>query len=138
LGEQLLIVLVDTHVFAWSLDTTEGEISAPARAAMAEAERLLVSTVSFYEIAQKVRLGKWPAMSKRMDGLVSDSRRMGYEIAPLSVEMSIRAGLLEMDNRDPFDRMLAATALTYDAILLTKDERMHEYAGRWPDLKVMW
>ena len=105
---------------------------------MAEAERLLVSTVSFYEIAQKVRLGKWPAMSKRMDGLVSDSRRMGYEIAPLSVEMSIRAGLLEMDNRDPFDRMLAATALTYDAILLTKDERMHEYAGRWPDLKVMW
>ena len=107
---------------------------------MAEAERLLVSTVSFYEIAQKVRLGKWPAMSKRMDGLVSDSRRMGYEIAPLSVEMSIRAGLLEMDNRDPFDRMLAATAIERNALFLTRDRHFHRYVEQAtsPSLKVIW
>lgn len=37
--------------------------SAAALRAIAAADAVLVSPISFFEIAQKVRLGKWPEMS---------------------------------------------------------------------------
>ena len=50
-------VLLDTHAWAWSL-TGDERLSARATDAILGAERVMVSPISFFEIAQKVRLGK--------------------------------------------------------------------------------
>ena len=56
-GRFLTALILDTHVWAWAL-TDEPRISARARREIAEAEAVLVSAISFFEIALKVRLGE--------------------------------------------------------------------------------
>jgi PIN domain nuclease of toxin-antitoxin system len=62
-GARLTTLLLDTRVWAWSL-TNDRRISDRARAEMIEAQTILVSAISFFEIAQKARLGKWPEMTR--------------------------------------------------------------------------
>ena len=65
-------VLLDTHAWAWSL-AGDRRLSAGAVAAIEGAESVFVSPISFFEIAQKVRLGKWPEMVgfvERLPGLL--------------------------------------------------------------------
>ena len=54
-------VLLDTHAWAWSLYQSS-RLSPKGRASLEEAKRVLVSPISFYEVAQRVRLGKWAEM----------------------------------------------------------------------------
>jgi PIN domain nuclease of toxin-antitoxin system len=78
---------------------------------MVEAQTILVSAISFFEIAQKVRLGKWPEMAhcvERLPALLSSQRGIA---ASLEAQDYLMAGTMEWPHRDPFDRFLAASAL---------------------------
>lgn len=81
----------------------------------------MVSPVSFFEIAQKVRLGKWPEMVALMDDLVPSIERQKAEIATLHPAICVRAGTMIWSHRDPFDRLLAATALHYGVPIVSAD-----------------
>lgn len=87
-------VLLDTHVFAWAL-LDSPRLAAPARAAIQEADRVCISAVSFYEIGQKVRLGKWPEMAPHAAALPALARRQGAVPLPLSAEAAAAAALLD-------------------------------------------
>ena len=73
-------VLLDTHVWAWSLND-DTRLSAPARAAIEQADTVLLSPISFFEIAQKVRLNKWPEMAAFVDRLPALLRQQGGGLA---------------------------------------------------------
>ena len=78
---------------------------------MAEAQTILVSAISFFEIAQKARLGKWPQLAAyvdRLPALLASQR--GVE-ASLEAADCLMAGMMDWPHRDPFDRFLAASAL---------------------------
>ncbi len=102
-------VLLDTHAWSWSL-TADPRLSAPALAAVAAADAVLVSPISFFEIAQKVRLGKWPEMEQFADRLPALLAEQGGLVARFDPEVCVAAGLMAWDHRDLFDRLLAATA----------------------------
>ena len=88
---------------------------------MYEADLVTISPVSAFEIGLKVRLGKWPEMvefESTMPGLLDGQ---GVIVAALTPEIALHAGLLEWPHRDPFDRMLAATALTLGMVLISAD-----------------
>ena len=109
-GTRLTTLLLDTHVWAWSL-TDDRRISERARREMVEAQTILVSAVSFFEIAQKARLGKWPEMTahvERLPALLASQRGVAASLEP---EDCLLAGTLDWPHRDPFDRFLAASAL---------------------------
>lgn len=93
-----------------------------------------VSVVSVYEIAQKVRLGKWPEMFAIAERLSSAIAEQGYLCAELSASIAQRAGLLEWSHRDPFDRMIAATAIELQVPLMSADVVFDELAAldEWP------
>ncbi len=112
-------VLLDTHVWAWTL---AGAPLPPAIAsALSEAEAVYVSPISLYEIGQKVRLGKWPEMAPFVSQLADILREQEGFVATLTPEICLRAALLDWDHRDPFDRFLAATALVNDWPLASID-----------------
>ncbi|MCJ2141090.1 type II toxin-antitoxin system VapC family toxin [Methylobacterium sp. E-066] len=113
-------VLLDTHSWAWSL-TADPRLSAGARSAIAAARAVTVSPVSFFEIAQKVRVGKWPEMATYVDRLVALLNQQGGQAAPLEPAICLSAGLMRWSHRDPFDRLLAATALYYGYPLVSAD-----------------
>ena len=79
-------LLLDTHVFLWSLLDT-AKLRAAARAALSgPANEVFVSTVTFWEIAINFGLGKADLDGIRPDDLPSEARAAGYRITPLDAD----------------------------------------------------
>ena len=114
------IVLLDTHVWAWSLSDSQ-RLSLPAKEAIALAAQPAVSVISVYEIAQKAQLGKWQEMAALVPNLANVVVEQGGLWADLTPEIALLAGSLNWPHRDPFDRMLAATALVNGWVLISAD-----------------
>lgn len=97
------------------------QLTVGARLAIAETEITLVSPVSIFEIAQKVRIGKWPEMVPLMDDLIPSIERQKAEVAKLDPAICVRAGTMAWTHRNPFDRLLAATALHHGVPIISAD-----------------
>lgn len=121
-------VLLDTHAWVWSF-WQDSLLSQPARAAILKADAVMVSPISFFEIGQKVRIGKWPDMSDRVRDLPGILQRQGGLQAPFTAAICLEASLWDWVHRDPFDRLIAATAKTTGAALITRDPVFHGLDG---------
>lgn len=121
--------LLDTHAWVWSL-AAERRLSPGAREAIERAEAVFVSPITFYEITRKVRLGKWPAMEPHVAGLPALLEKQGAATAPLDATVCTLAGTMEWDHRDPFDRLLAATALHYGLAIVSADAAFDSVVSR--------
>lgn len=102
--------------------------------AMTEADCVVVSAISFYEIGQKVRLGKWPEMAPFLPRLIDLAGEQGAQLLALSAEASLLASTLAWDHRDPFDRLIGASALQSGLALVSADTVFDALARepRWP------
>lgn len=117
-------LLLDTHALLWWWGA-DARLSKRATKAMAdEANSVLVSAASAWEIATKFRIGKLPGAQTAIDQfemlLVAD----GFEHLAINARHALRAGSFDVNHRDPFDRMLAAQALAEGATLVTDDAVM--------------
>ena len=122
------MALLDTHIWAWML-TLDPVLSPKARAAIDEAQALFLSPASLYEISQKARLGKWPLMEPFAGNLPGYAAAAGLTVAPLTAEVAVLAGSLDWPHRDPFDRLLAATALVNGWALISADPAFDSLIG---------
>lgn len=102
-------LLLDTHAWAWSL-TNDRRLSLAARQSISAAATVYVSPITFFEIGQKVRLGKWPDMAPFADSLADLLLQQGGRTSALTGEICLMAGTMDWSHRDPFDRLPAATA----------------------------
>ena len=50
-------------------------------------------------------------------------------LLPLTPEIAVGAVRLLWDHRDPFDRVIVATAMIHRAPLVTKDDRIRRFQG---------
>ena len=105
----MISVLLDTHAWAWSL-AGDKRLSPGALAAIDAADTVFVSPISFFEIAQKVRLGEWPEMAIFIEQLPGLLKVQGGVVAAFGPSVCLEAGMMDWAHRDPFDRLLAATA----------------------------
>ena len=121
-------VLLDTHAFIWSL-VMSSELSVTARDMIEGAHTAYVAPVSFYEITQKHRLGKWPELDPVIGQLLPLWRAQGTELAPYDAEIAFLAGAMQWTHRDPFDRMIAATAIALACPLISKDAAFDALGG---------
>ncbi len=113
-------ILLDTHAWAWSL-AGDRRLSRQATATIESADAVLVSPISFFEIAQKVRLGKWPEMVPFVGQLAGLLSEQGGSVAGFDPAICIAAGMMTWVHRDPFDRLLAATAMHHNLPLISAD-----------------
>jgi PIN domain nuclease of toxin-antitoxin system len=126
-------LLLDTHVLAWAM-LEPGKLSAPAKAALDDdANTVLVSVASAWEIAIKVGLGKWPEATPFLSKFENEVEEAGLEILPISVAHVRCAGLMQSPHRDPFDRLLAAQAIIEGLTVVTVDEVVAQLGVR-----VLW
>jgi PIN domain nuclease of toxin-antitoxin system len=119
-GAQLTAILLDTHVWAWSL-IDDPHLSRRIREAFASADDIIVSAISFFEIAQKVRIGKWPEMTSYVDRLLPLAESQQAHVISLEPEDCLMAGTMQWSHRDPFDRLLAASALRRRVPIVSAD-----------------
>ncbi|MEM9041481.1 MAG: type II toxin-antitoxin system VapC family toxin [Actinomycetota bacterium] len=127
-------LLLDTHSYVWAL-THPDRLGDAARDAVSDASnRILVSAASVWEMAIKHRSGKWPEVERLLADHESLVDRLGGVGLDITWRHARRAGALTWDHTDPFDRMLAAQALTDDVELVTRDSAFAEVHG----LRLVW
>lgn len=124
-----MTLLLDTHVLLWALGAPH-RFPQTVRSALADRRTpLLVSAASAFEIATKHRLGRLPEASvlvHDIDGIIA---RLGAEPLSITPRHAIAAGALDWQHRDPFDRMLAAQAMSDGLTLVTADPAFAELPG---------
>ena len=126
-----MTLLLDTHTVLWMTEDVASLGRAARRScdvALAAGE-IAVPTIIFYEVGRAL-------LRDRVEGppSVRDWRArilsLGMREIPLSAEIAMRAADLETLRRDPCDRIIVATALVEDAVLLTADRPILEWPGR--------
>ena len=115
-------LLLDTQVVLWQLGG-QRSLSTQATEAIAAADDLLFSAVSYAEIGIKAALGKLEVPADLRDR-VTDS---GVRTLGLSAEHGLSVAALPLLHRDPFDRLLIAQALAERLAVVTADARFAEY-----------
>lgn len=125
--------LLDTHTWIWNL-TVDPRLPKRDLDLINAADEIHLSPVSFYEITQKVRLGKWPEMEAHVGQLPHLLTQQQGRVATLTPEIAVLAASLDWNHRDPFDRMIAATSILLRTPLISADEAFDELSIRkdWP------
>jgi PIN domain nuclease of toxin-antitoxin system len=114
-------------------------LSRRARRTIDEAETLLVSPLSCWEVATLERLGRIQ-LDREPSMWVHDLYQAErISLAALSPEAAAFAGAMAGDfPGDPIDRLLFATARDLRVGLVSKDERLHRFASASGDVRVVW
>ena len=121
--------LLDTCALIW-LGMGGGELSPEARRRISVASRLCYSSVSVWEITRLQKDGKVviPNTPERFLADLTDA--YGLSSVPPNDEVMMRAAQLPEHHRDPADRMIIATALMHDLIIVTGDRKFSQYGVR--------
>lgn len=123
-------ILLDTHALLWWLAGSD-RLSAVAHGAIADdANEILVSAASAWEIATKHRLGRLPGAAAVAEDVIGCLLDQGFQPLAITVSDGERAGRLPGPVRDPFDRMLIAQALTLDVAMVSIEEPFDRYGVR--------
>lgn len=126
-------LLLDTHVLLWVASDSD-RLGPAQRLILADAAGRFVSAASAYEIAVKTRLGRLPGGQAVLDGWSRLMTNLQARELPLTVSHMTRAGGLDWEHRDPFDRMLVAQAQAEAMTLLTDDRTVRGFE----DVRTRW
>lgn len=122
-------MLLDTHVLLWALLSPE-RLSPRTRTLLRDLDTAVyVSPVSALEISTKHRLGKLAGAEPVIMGYAAHLVTLRARELPILSSHALTAGQFTVPHRDPFDRLLAAQAITEGLPLLTSDSLMAQFAG---------
>ena len=120
-------LLLDSHAFLWFI-LGDQRLSDRARLAIAAADTdVLISPATIWEMAIKVRLGKY--ILPGHFGPFMEMQLASNRIRLLSIEVR-HAALLEsmpFHHRDPFDRLIVAQALAESIEVVSVDAMFDAY-----------
>ena len=118
--------LLDTHTFLWFAKDV-GNLSAKIRDTIEDPTNdIRISVVSFWEITIKSSIGKL-ALATSILGLGQLAQAENISILPLTLPAIEQVAHMPQHHKDPFDRIIAATAMTSGDVLLSADAVFDSY-----------
>ncbi len=121
--------LLDTHTLLWYLKGSP-ELPTPLRLQLETGlVRPLVSVASWWEITIKFSLNKL-TLPYALPATYEQALADGFRELPIRPEHLFTLNGLPQHHRDPFDRLLAAQALTDDLTLVSRDPKLDAYGVR--------
>ena len=126
-------ILLDTQIFLWALAEPKRLGENTKSLLQSRENQLYFSAASSWEISIKAGLGKLP-LPEPPDKYVS-SRMTNLKISPLDITHyhTFIVYQLPLHHRDPFDRILIATAIAENIYLMSADEQFRRY-----DVNLIW
>ncbi|MFM7716382.1 MAG: type II toxin-antitoxin system VapC family toxin, partial [Microcystis sp.] len=119
------------HIWFWYINENFEQFPLEWTAQIRQADSVGVSPISCYEIALAHNKGRLTLDIPIQQWLTDALTPSGIELLPLTSEITLRAVNLSPVHKDPFDRIIIATALEYQAKLASVDSLFPEY----PELK---
>lgn len=114
-------LLLDTHIWLWSLLEPERLAPRIATALTSSANELWLSPISVWETLMLVRCGRVEVQGNPGEWIAQRLSDAPTREASLTHEVAVRSALLAFRHRDPADRFLIASALVHDLTLVTAD-----------------
>lgn len=120
-------LLIDTHALLWFLTDFPKLGSVAKSALMDPANERLLSPITLLEIAIKVGIRKLPLHAPF--GTLFPAQLAANQIAILPLEIAHIEPLTSLPphHKDPFDRLIAATALVEGLTLISADPAFDDY-----------
>lgn len=124
------MILLDTHALLWFAadDSRLGSRANRAADAALRKDEVLVSAISFWELAMLQKKAR-VHLDGTADAFRTDARAQGIIEVPIDGAIGIAAALLDDFHGDPADRLIVASALAYNATLVTADALILGWRG---------
>jgi hypothetical protein len=120
-------ILLDTHTFIW-LSEDDPDLPHSALKIIDNAENVFVSTVSFWEIAIKLNVGKIILKDSFLD-IENRFNATRLILLPVSIEDSVQLHKLPFikEHKDPFDKLLVSQAISRSMPIISVDPHLDVY-----------
>ncbi|HRG16622.1 MAG TPA: type II toxin-antitoxin system VapC family toxin [Pseudomonadota bacterium] len=132
------MIVLDTHVLLWWASGEHTRLSAAAARAIAseqEGGRILVSSISAWELAMLVERGRVALSIDTEQWLALAANVESLQFVPVDNDIAVKSVNLPGEfHKDPADRIVVATARRFAAPLVTADEKILAY----PHLRTIW
>ncbi len=116
-------IIIDTHIFLWSLAIPEKIAKHKLRELELPTNIIYVSSVTVAEIMIKSSIGK---LQIDFDP-VKLALQSGFELLDFTGRDALPLKTLPFHHRDPFDRMLISQSLTTKYPLMSDDRMIKQY-----------
>jgi PIN domain nuclease of toxin-antitoxin system len=120
-------LLLDTCTLLWFL-SNDRRLSATARAAIEDPANVRwLSPISLVEVAIKVRIGKLPLLRPYPTMFPAELAATDIHLLPLEADHIEPLTTMPLHHKDPFDRLIAATAIVEGLTLVSVDVAFDSY-----------
>jgi PIN domain nuclease of toxin-antitoxin system len=117
-------LLLDTHIWIWSIADKSRLRPRVLRALQNPANELWVSPISVWEVLILVEKGRL-VVKEDVEAWIGRAREAApLKEAPLTTEVVLATRETALTHRDPADAFLAATAKVFELTLVTADARL--------------
>jgi PIN domain nuclease of toxin-antitoxin system len=117
-------LLLDTHIWLWSLLQPRRLSSGVARALQSSDNELWLSSISLWELTVLTDKGRIVLPSSAAEWINKALAAKPLREAPVTNEVAIETSRFELTHGDIADRFLVATARVFGLILVTADDRL--------------
>jgi len=119
--------LLDTHTVLWFLNGDNASLSETAKNIIQDQQHTkFVSMASVWEAGIKISIGKL-VFPQKTSGFINQIKKNGFELLPISENHIITLEQLPLMHRDPFDRLLIATAIFEQMSIVSCDASIKQY-----------
>ncbi len=121
--------LIDTQILIWYQLNDKKLRADNLKLLKNRQNKIFVSQVTLFKIAIKQKLGKLPDLNVTIEKLIETIENDDFEILSLKDGHLSRYTDIPLfeDHRDPFDRLILATALNETMAVISADEKFKLY-----------
>lgn len=121
-------LLLDTHIFIWWADQPERLSPTALFALEDEANDLLLSVVSVWEMQIKIQLGKLKLSLPLKELVTNQQDTNDLTVLPVELAHVLTLDALPFHHKDPFDRLLIAQSVQEAFTIVTADSQFSAYS----------
>lgn len=129
-------VVIDTHILIWDqLDPRR--ISRKARKALDIADKdhkIILCEISLWEISILMKKRRLVMDMSYLDFIEEVLQTKNYHLQGMSAEIAFLGSEIDLDTKDPADRIIAATSIVLGLPLISADQLMLKST----DIKTIW
>ena len=120
-------LLLDTYAFLWFF-IDDPQLSTAAKSLITDPRNeVLVSPASYWEVAIKVSLGKYPLTVPFEEFWAAGINGSGFVVLPIGLPHAAILSSLPMHHKDPFDRMIISQAIAEQIPVISTDSAFNPY-----------